>query len=96
MIESSDWVNAVLKHRQPLEPLETDVVAELQSLPAVRAVVFDIYGTLVISGSGDVGSADTTRRRLEDQRGDGSGWNRCSSGSNSYRGGISRADQTIE
>jgi putative hydrolase of the HAD superfamily len=59
MIESSDWVNAVLKHRQPLEPLETDVVAELQSLPSVRAVVFDIYGTLVISGSGDVGSADT-------------------------------------
>jgi putative hydrolase of the HAD superfamily len=60
MIESADWEKAVLKHRQPLEPLETDVVAELQSLPAVRAVVFDIYGTLVISGSGDVGSADTT------------------------------------
>jgi len=60
MIESSDWVNAVLNHRQPLEPLETDVVAELQTLRSVRAVVFDVYGTLVISGSGDVGSADTS------------------------------------
>ncbi len=60
MIESSDWVHAVLNHRQPLEPLETNVVAELQSLRSVRAVVFDVYGTLVISGSGDVGSADTS------------------------------------
>ena len=60
MTESSDWVNVVLNHRQPLEPLETDIVAELQTLRSVRAVVFDVYGTLVISGSGDVGSADTT------------------------------------
>lgn len=60
MSESSDWVSGVLDHRQPLSPLATDVIAELQPLSDVRAVVFDVYGTLVISGSGDVGSADST------------------------------------
>jgi putative hydrolase of the HAD superfamily len=31
----------------------------LQPVPGIKAVIFDVYGTLVISGSGDVGSADT-------------------------------------
>ena len=29
--------------------------------PSIRAVIFDIYGTLVVSGSGDVGSADVSQ-----------------------------------
>jgi putative hydrolase of the HAD superfamily len=37
-------------------------------LPEVRAVIFDVYGTLVVSGSGDVGSADTNDP--SDQMGD--------------------------
>lgn len=31
--------------------------AQLRSLPRVRAVVFDVYGTMLISNSGDVGTA---------------------------------------
>jgi len=41
----------------PLEPIPTDVVPTLDPLPGVRAVLFDVYGTLVISASGDIGLA---------------------------------------
>lgn len=62
MTDPNDLMGGMLKNRQPLEPIPTDVVAELQRLPSVRAIIFDIYGTLVISGSGDVGSADQTEQ----------------------------------
>ena len=38
-----------------LEPIATDVVPVLPKLESVRAVLLDIYGTLFVSGSGDVG-----------------------------------------
>lgn len=41
----------------PLDVRPTDTAARLQPLDGIRAVVFDIYGTLIISGSGDVGTA---------------------------------------
>ncbi|WP_133510992.1 HAD family hydrolase [Candidatus Thiosymbion oneisti] len=47
----------------PLEPCPTDVAPQLDPLPGIRAVLFDVYGTLVISASGDIGLAgerDTT------------------------------------
>lgn len=44
----------------PLEPLPTGESPVLERLPEVRAVLFDIYGTLVISVSGDVGTAQRT------------------------------------
>jgi putative hydrolase of the HAD superfamily len=62
MLDPPPWADGVLKNRQPMDPIETDVVAELQSLRSIRAVIFDVYGTLLISGSGDVGSADETDR----------------------------------
>jgi putative hydrolase of the HAD superfamily len=45
---------------QPMSPLPTDTAARLDHLPAVKAVLFDVYGTLFISGSGDVGTAAAT------------------------------------
>ncbi|MGI9467233.1 MAG: HAD family hydrolase [Rubripirellula sp.] len=56
------WVDGILHHRTEMHPVETHVEPRLQQLPGMKAVVFDIYGTLVISGSGDVGSADTVGR----------------------------------
>ncbi|WP_149499755.1 HAD family hydrolase [Roseiconus lacunae] len=56
------WYQPVLDHRQPIDPIPTDYSAQLQHLDGIRAVIFDVYGTLVISGSGDVGSADATDR----------------------------------
>lgn len=41
----------------PIEPIATDIEERLSSLENVKAVVFDIYGTLIISGSGDISLA---------------------------------------
>ncbi len=41
---------------RPLEPRPTAVAARLVPLPDVRAVLFDIYGTLFISAAGDIGT----------------------------------------
>lgn len=41
---------------RPLKALPTGVSAKLQDLQGVQAVIFDVYGTCFISGSGDIGS----------------------------------------
>lgn len=43
-----------------MEPLPTEMEVRLQTLNDVRAVLFDVYGTLFISGSGDIGTAAAT------------------------------------
>ncbi len=45
------------KRSAPMNPEPCDVEVRLIPLPDVRCVLFDVYGTLVISGSGDVGTA---------------------------------------
>lgn len=47
----------ILKNCGPLAPLPTETEAQLNKLDGVKAVLFDVYGTLIISGSGDVGTA---------------------------------------
>ena len=42
---------------QPLEVIPTGERTSLQRLPGIGAVLFDIYGTMFISGSGDIGVA---------------------------------------
>ncbi|HFD80955.1 MAG TPA: HAD family hydrolase [Gammaproteobacteria bacterium] len=42
---------------RPLQPEPTGYPPRLQPLADIRAVIFDIYGTLLVSGSGDVGPA---------------------------------------
>jgi len=44
-------------HCQPAEPLPTGQPAVLRRLEGVRAVLFDLYGTLFISGTGEVGTS---------------------------------------
>ena len=41
----------------PLTPEPTDARPQLGALEGIRAVLFDIYGTLLISASGDIGLA---------------------------------------
>ncbi|QDT16517.1 HAD family hydrolase [Alienimonas californiensis] len=49
-------LQAVIRaHARPMEPRPTGTAPVLTALPGVRAVLFDVYGTLLISGSGDVG-----------------------------------------
>ncbi len=44
----------ILARLQPLAPIPTGIEARLRELPEVRAALFDIYGTLLISAAGEV------------------------------------------
>lgn len=50
----------ITKNCPPLAPIPTNIPAKLNKLDNVRAVLFDVYGTLFVSGSGDVGTAAAT------------------------------------
>lgn len=49
-------------HSRPLTPTPTGLAPHLPRLGGLRAVVFDIYGTLVISASGDIGLTDASQK----------------------------------
>jgi putative hydrolase of the HAD superfamily len=51
--------NIIRKASRSLEPQLTDVRPNLASFSDVKAILFDVYGTMLISGSGDVGTAQT-------------------------------------
>jgi putative hydrolase of the HAD superfamily len=46
----------------PLAPIETGAAPQLPRLSGIRAVAFDIYGTLVVSSSGDIGVGDAEQQ----------------------------------
>lgn len=48
-----------------LNPIPTGLEPKLQKLADIQAVVFDIYGTLVLSGTGDISIAQTIDREAE-------------------------------
>ena len=50
------------RHAHPLTPIPTEQQARLTRLPAIRAVLFDVYGTLFVSASGDIASSDGQAR----------------------------------
>jgi putative hydrolase of the HAD superfamily len=58
----SALVRFIRDHTQPLEPLPSGTGSKLQTLENIRGVVFDVYGTLIISGVGDISLS-----RLEDR-----------------------------
>jgi putative hydrolase of the HAD superfamily len=45
----------VERHLHPLVPVPTGVAPDLSAMQPVGAMLFDIYGTLLISGAGEVG-----------------------------------------
>ncbi|MEM9701652.1 MAG: HAD family hydrolase [Planctomycetota bacterium] len=53
----TDFAALIRERSSPLEAKPTGMEPRLEALDRVRAVLFDVYGTLVISGSGDVGTA---------------------------------------
>ncbi|MHC4405720.1 MAG: HAD family hydrolase [Planctomycetota bacterium] len=44
-------------HYRPMEPIPTGESPVITRMPGIRAVLFDLYGTLFISGSGEVGTS---------------------------------------
>lgn len=57
---------AIQKYIRPLKPIPTSLAPAGQLTDAVRCVLFDIYGTLFISGSGDIRAAKQSAPQLDD------------------------------
>ncbi len=55
----------VSRYLQPLAPIDTGLAPEGKLPRPAAGVLFDIYGTLFVSGSGDIGAADTGARRAD-------------------------------
>jgi len=51
------YVDIFRENSRPLEPIATDAAPVLKRLKGIKAVMFDVYGTLIISASGEVGTA---------------------------------------
>ncbi|MGI9427896.1 MAG: HAD family hydrolase [Bythopirellula sp.] len=61
---TTQYVQSILENSRPLAALPTEVAPKLAQLEGIRAVLFDIYGTLLISASGDIG-ANSGDHRIE-------------------------------
>jgi len=55
-------VSFIREHSQPLDPIPTGEAPRLQPIAGIRAVVFDLYGTLLVSSAGGLRSKDETAR----------------------------------
>jgi putative hydrolase of the HAD superfamily len=55
----------IQKYIRPLTPLPTSLTPAGQPMENIRCVLFDIYGTLFISGSGDIGLAEQNLARTK-------------------------------
>ena len=53
--ETAPLIRRIEALSTPLEPRPTGASPRLPRLAGIRAVLFDIYGTLLISASGDIG-----------------------------------------
>lgn len=60
--DPQELIQLLRRNAHPLTPLPTDRVAVSTPLPGIRAVLFDVYGTLFISASGDIASSDGRTR----------------------------------
>jgi putative hydrolase of the HAD superfamily len=49
----------IRKTMRPMRPICSGLAAHLPVIPGISTVVFDIYGTLIISAAGDIGTAGT-------------------------------------
>ena len=57
---TAELIQRIRDLNTPMSPLATEADSAHRRLTDIRAVLFDIYGTLLISGSGDVGTDVTT------------------------------------
>jgi putative hydrolase of the HAD superfamily len=57
--------DAIQKHIHPLKPIPTSLTPAGDLIHGIRCVLFDIYGTLFISGSGDISLAKQNSPQME-------------------------------
>jgi putative hydrolase of the HAD superfamily len=67
--DSREYIKNLLSNQSPIKPIPTGVSASYSRNKDIKAVLFDIYGTLLISSSGDIDktemSAAVLRQALE-------------------------------
>lgn len=56
-MSQQDLISHIKTHSSALQPDSTSTVPVLKPASGIKAVAFDIYGTLIISGSGDISLA---------------------------------------
>jgi putative hydrolase of the HAD superfamily len=59
-------IEELLSNLSVLEPIETGVAPNYTKDNNVKAVVFDIYGTLLVSSSGDLDQAEISEKNLKE------------------------------
>jgi len=62
---SKKYIKNLLDSLEPLEPIPTGVKPSYSKDESIKAVIFDIYGTLLISSSGDVDQAEISEENLK-------------------------------
>lgn len=56
-------IEIIREKSSKLEPQETDVEPLLRELPDIKCVLFDVYGTLMVSGVGDISHSSIDDRK---------------------------------
>ncbi len=56
--DQASLVTRIANLSRPLEPVATGLAPRVLPLDGIRAVLFDVYGTLVISASGDIAAGE--------------------------------------
>lgn len=52
---NEEQISFIRKNSQLLEPIPSSAPKSLTTFSQIKAIIFDVYGTLFISGSGDIG-----------------------------------------
>ncbi len=63
--DSKKYIKNLLDNQDPLTPIPTGVKPGYKRDEKIKAVVFDVYGTLLISASGDVDKAEISESNLK-------------------------------
>lgn len=56
-VPNPDLVERFRQLSRPLEPIPAGISPATQPIPGIRAILFDVYGTLLVSASGDIHAA---------------------------------------
>ncbi|MBA7684865.1 hypothetical protein ES703_93278 [subsurface metagenome] len=62
---SKKYIKNLLSDLKPLKPIPTGVKPRYSRDESIKAVIFDVYGTLLISSSGDVDPAEISESNLK-------------------------------
>ncbi len=53
-------ITTIRERSRKISPIPTGIVPRLAPLPSVRWIVFDVYGTLLTSGAGEIGTLESS------------------------------------